>query len=439
MSMTQSAIWVVDDELDFRSHNKNLYKGREVLRQSLEDDRRQKVLEGREKRGLPITTTITTTTTATTTTTTGKQASNIRKRKYNKPTNEEVMDEISDDEQAGSVTDGGHGKELGVISLAELLKMEEPDYIDEEENAGLDAALATGNVEAVLAFTATLMTPAAQQVTDNNDEAHPCRDESQEHAESDALIENMISGERRDSATSLTPHAPTWSGNDNNADNDDADTQNEHWRKIQVRTPVDVPLDLLPAAQRLETLQVQEDMKIFSDESNKDAAPPKRYLRSAWWLPRSQWRVMDPNQPETLQNPHRARDFSAEGHTYLPMGRGLLQNGVSHEKMTEDDRKIAENEQVIANSAVGKRYKEYLIAEGFQDGKHLPHYLDACKITGESESSSRPTQRTISNKTVKLKKQAQEVERVKVEKAWNPSTVASSRTPRLPDIKTPRS
>ena len=82
----------------------------------------------------------------------------------------------------------------------------------------------------------------------------------------------------------------------------------------QVRTPVDVPLDLLPATQRLETLQVscvmlassehlctmgpsakghnpnlifkvQEDMKIFSDETSKQAPPPKRCLCMSGCIP----------------------------------------------------------------------------------------------------------------------------------------------------------
>lgn len=434
--MKQSAIWVVDDEFDFRSHNKRLYQGREVLRQSVQDERRHKVLEAREKRGIhhhPGGSA-------------GKQFTNLRRRKYKQPQHEDALSELSvgdSEEKASSGENLGQSKELGIISLAELLRMEEPDYIDQDENAALDIALATRSVDAVVTFSSGLMTPDAPGLPRDIDEA-AAADGTEDHRE-DTLVEN-INSDRRDSTTSSAPHVPTRGGGDNNADNDDTDTQNEHWRKIQVRTPVDVPLDLLPAAQRLETLQVQEDMKIFSDESKRDTVPPKRYLRSAWWLPRSQWRVMDPDQPETLQNPHRARDFSAEGHTYLPMGKGLLQSGVSHEKMSEDDRKIVENEKLIENSTVGRRYKEYLIAEGFQDGKHLPHYLDACKIASEPESSLRSTQRTMPNKTSKTpkngrEKQVDEVAKSKAEKGWNPSIISDNAlgsTPRLPNIKTPR-
>ncbi len=67
----------------------------------------------------------------------------------------------------------------------------------------------------------------------------------------------------------------------------------------------------------------------------------------------------------------------------------LLRHGVSGDKMADDDKKIADNEKLIANSYafIGKRYKQFLIDEGFQDGRHLPHYLDACKVGAQDISS----------------------------------------------------
>merc|ERR1712070_1020876 len=50
-----------------------------------------------------------------------------------------------------------------VVGLSEMLAKEDPDYIDEEENDALDATLATQDVDAVIAFSATLPTPMRQR------------------------------------------------------------------------------------------------------------------------------------------------------------------------------------------------------------------------------------------------------------------------------------
>jgi len=399
--MHQSPIWVVKDTVDFREMNKKAFVGREVMRQKVEEDRRRRIVEGRERRGVAAEGSST--------------QPNVRRRKYEAvkpPQRQEEGTQQQEGEQEGSRQEPGT-----VISLAELLAhLEDSDHIDGDEDVALNAALATRNVEAVLAFSATLMTP---QMTGRN--AAPLgpnqpipQDLEAQHQAADAEIE-AIDAEKRDSVT--------WG-----ADNDDTDTQNEHWRKVQVRTPVDVPLDLLPGTQRLETLQVQEDMKIFSDET-KDVPPPKRVLRSAWWLPTSKWRVMDPDQPSTLQNPNHDRDFSAEGFTYLPMGQELLSNGVCYDKLAEDDREMVKNEKDIANSTVGKRYKEYLLAEGFLDGKHLPHYLQSCKVPGEDYG--RGVQRASNDS---------HSNRFKAEKHARGKTrdTMPAGTEKLPDIKTPR-
>jgi len=427
--MHQSPIWVVDEDSDHRSHNIKAYPGREVLRQRQHSERRQKIAQARLKRGVG-------------------QSSHARGA-MNGTSN------IPDPEDSSSshTKDAMPSETARIVgaSLVDMLEKEDPDYIDDEENAALEAALATRSVDAVIGFSTTLATPMSHRAT----RAAPASAE-----EGRAAVSGGASGddleEEHEGDTSADQEEKRWSGQDATADTDDVDTQNEHWRKVQVRTPVDVPLDLLPATQRLETLQVQEDMKIFSDETNKGALPPKRYLRSAWWLPRSKWRVLDPEQPATLQNPHRPRDFSAEGHTYLPMGQELLRSGVSYDKLDEDDRRIAENENTIEHSTVGKRYKEFLIAEGFQDRKHLPHYLDSCKVSGDVDGSWRTVQHTVKAATMLYDQAKTKSTRDKARSTRSPSSSvhpssntprrasrgsprASPRlTPRLPEIRTPR-
>jgi len=418
--MHQSPIWVVEDNTDFRGHNKKAFTGRQVLRQKQEEERRERIEEARHKRS---------------------KGANHRRRKYEQP--QEPERKMLSEWQATNSQEIP-GESIDVVLLAELLDKEEPDYIDEEENAALEVALSTRSVEAVIGFSTTLSTPTAHHaprisralVSGCTDEDIALDNEDPFEGEVDY---QPADDEKRDSAT--------WGGPDA-ADNDDVDSQNEHWRKVQVRTPVDVPLDLLPATQRLETLQVQEDMKIFSDETSKQAPPPKRYLRSAWWLPRSKWRVMDPADPSTLQNPHRPRDFSAEGHTYLPMGQELVRSGVAFDKLADDDQKIADNEKLIENSTVGKRYKEFLISEGFQDGKHLPHYLDSCKVAVELDQwrgvrqAVQVTNALMDNVKAKAKvaaKWSRSPTKMGSSPRSSPSPHASvPRTPRLPDINTPR-
>jgi len=397
-----------------------LFSGREVLRQQWHEEMERKVGTTRELRGLP-----------------GKK---------------EAADKLLDGAHPGTPpkSDG-----QSTAPMEKLLAKEDPDYIDEEENAALEAALATNSVDAVIAFAATLSTPMGQRADASFPDValHAIQEEESE------LVGEDEEGvrEEEDSAELATRGltSPTWGASDPHAENDDIDTQNEHWRKVQVRTPVDVPLDLLPPAQRLETLQVQEDMKIFSEEMNVGAVPPKRYLRGAWWLPRNKWRVMDPEQPATLQNPHRPRDFSAEGHTYLPMGQELLRNGVSIDKLDDDDKKSLEFEKTLEGCTAGKRYKEFLISEG----KHIPHYLEACKV-GTEDPSWRAVQRTIQatnaftekaqeksnrdNKFSKHNKSVGSLIRCISNNTKSPrshkknSPKGTGTTPRLPDIHTPR-
>ena len=47
--MHQSPIWRVEDTVDFREMNRKAFVGREVLRQKVEEDRRRRIVEARER------------------------------------------------------------------------------------------------------------------------------------------------------------------------------------------------------------------------------------------------------------------------------------------------------------------------------------------------------------------------------------------------------
>ena len=106
--MHQSPIWVVEDNTDFRGHNKKAFAGRQVLRQKQEEERRERIEEARHKRS---------------------KGANHRRRKYEQP--QEPERKMLSEWQATNSQEIP-GESIDVVLLAELLDKEEPDYIDEE-------------------------------------------------------------------------------------------------------------------------------------------------------------------------------------------------------------------------------------------------------------------------------------------------------------------
>ena len=132
----------------------------------MEEDRRRRIVEARERRGVAAG---------------AGTKPKARRRKYvavKPPAGEHGPGEGEEGPQTGTV-----------MSLAELLAMEDGDHIDADEETALNAALATRDVAAVLAFSTTLMTPQAPGTTTKGSGgalAHrpdqPVLDEEAQHA-----------------------------------------------------------------------------------------------------------------------------------------------------------------------------------------------------------------------------------------------------------------
>jgi len=141
---------------------------------------------------------------------------------------------------------------------------------DREFNDALDAVLQTRSIEMVMQF-ASDISGGSERLTD---------------AEIDALIRGDRSGSaNKGGGSSLEDHSFT--DNDEDEDSDDQsdpgmETPEEEedeantGRAMEVRTPVDVPLELLPVGQQRAMLQADSDIRAFADED--DEVIPRRYV-----------------------------------------------------------------------------------------------------------------------------------------------------------------
>jgi len=265
---------------------------------------------------------------------------------------------------------------------------------DREFNDALDAVLQTRSIEMVMQF-ASDISGGSERLTD---------------AEIDALIRGDRSGSaNKGGGSSLEDHSFT--DNDEDEDSDDQsdpgmETPEEEedeantGRAMEVRTPVDVPLELLPVGQQRAMLQADSDIRAFADEDD-EVIPRRRNLRVNWYMPAHSWKVQQGIEHTMLHQSPRHDPNSG-----IQLGRALLE-ARAHDKKpgmkafpkedVEMTLKSAQNELLLQEMDSAKSFKAFLMKER----GHVPHFLERCQGPSSPDPTS-PRHKTSTCSTPRL-------------------------------------
>jgi len=176
-------------------------------------------------------------------------------------------------------------------------------------------------------------------------------------------------------------------------------------RAMEVRTPVDVPLELLPVGQQHAILKADNEIRKFADE-DEEFIPRRRKLQVNWYTPAASWKVQQGIE-HTMLHQSPWHDPSSG----IQLGRALLE-AREHEKKPrmkkipredmEMTLKSAKNEEMLQAMDSARSFKDFLL----QDRSHVPHFLERCHRLASPESSS-PRHETPACNTPRLPEIAQ--------------------------------